>query len=292
MPTVYSVFGGGDLGVYRQSYPAITTLDGGSPWVSLASDDWVLSGITLDDAGNVYVFAARATGQARVYKITGGGSASVIYDDAFSIGMAGPGGVEWNPVDGLLYVWDAANHFVSMTTAGGSVTLIDTGYLVLPAPSGIRCTPDGAVWFVNSEGSSGTSPAINRYDPDTGTFAEAHGVGSILTEPGDPLPRADGSVWHTLAGVGHSVSAGFVDSTISCLTDDPPGVDFADMRAWYRNGVGVICDALGDFYEVGSVGCPVLLASTDLFGQPNSFAVDGLGVTAHWRVGRIGWPRS
>lgn len=284
MTTIYSVNNTSDRSVYRETYPGLVNIDSG-PWVTLASSGWRLSGITLDDVGNVYVFAYRTTGQARIYQITPGGSSSIVYDDAFNIGMDGPGGVDWNPVDGLLYVWDSANHFFTVTT-GGTLNLIDTGYLVVPSPSGIRCTPDGAVWFVDSEGNSGTSPAINRYDPDTDTFAEAHGVGTILTEAGDPLPRADSSIWHTLDAEGHEVTSSFVDSTIDCMTDDPVGVDFATMRAWYRNGTGLI-NVFGDYYEVGPTGCPTLIGTTTLT-TPVSFAAD-FPPLGGWTVGRVSW---
>lgn len=283
MATVYSVVG--DQNVYRETYPALVNIDGGfSPWVTLASAGWVNSGITLDGDDNVYVFTSHGTGQTRVYKITPAGSVTLIYDDNFALSLDGPGGIDWNPVDGLLYVWEANTNFVSMTTAGGSVTLIDVGYLAGARPSGIRCTPDGAVWFVNAEGSLGR--ALNRYDPGTDTFAEAHGVGSIITGPCDPLPRAGSKVWYSVGGVGHAVTPGFVDSTIGCMTNDPVGVYFDDMRAWFRNGVGVASTG-GDYYQVGGGwGCLTYVGSTTL-ASPDSFAVAGLA--RGWRVGSVGW---
>ena len=182
--------------IFRYNLPALTPMDGGSPWKTRAADDpggsplatW--RHLTADAAGNLSLLAsAHTTGYDKLMRITEAGTVSTIYTESSIVGWAaGTGGYRhaWSPTIGEYVGAGAgpggayANMWWRIPDTGVAPTLIysglaDPNYFAIGAPV---VTSDG-VWAVGT----------GNYNPGGGGNFYQWAAGSKLAAP---IPKTSG----------------------------------------------------------------------------------------------------
>ena len=163
----------------------------------------------------------------------------------------GPDGNMWFAEPASLVGGSSA---IGRATPTGTITEFSTGLNVGATPLSIAPGPDGNMWFTDN----GTTPAIGKIDPATGTieeFGESDGLPAGSAPGGDIAfigsgwgiaPGPDGNVWFTdsgsTKGIGRITPAGAITEFSAGLpaTSKPAGLAAGpDGNLWFADHSGV-----------------------------------------------------
>jgi hypothetical protein len=240
------------VGIKRFTYPGLV-LD------STIVSDTSVAGLTCDSAGNLYyILNDGAGGNTEVYKRTPGGSTSTLA----GFGTISGFGLEWNPVDGMLYAsmqrfdgMGGGSTLTQIDPSSGASSEFDHWTSGFPSAAGpAQSVPDGSLWYYDPNNT------VTRVDSAGGRLtATAFGLFGNLTAIPTPSSTA---VFYNAGGVEFGPSTPATSGAWGCSLSSAV-LGAAHTADWST----VVYTDGGTIFEIqNTVGAP-----------------------GRWRIGRVGW---